>query len=62
MGSLDKRIEDLERRLGPREPVLIRVVYETSPDEVLYTVTVPAPEHREPPLGETPEQERGGGA
>jgi hypothetical protein len=28
-------------------------VYETAPDEVLYTVTVPAPEHRESPLGET---------
>ena len=55
MGSLEKRIEDLERRLGPREPARLHVVYEDTPDEVLYTVTVPG-------LAKTPEQERDGGA
>jgi hypothetical protein len=43
MGSIDKRLEDLKRLVASvSRPVRIHVVYEDAPEEVLYTVTVPA--------------------
>jgi hypothetical protein len=43
MGSIDKRLENLERRVeATHRPARINVVYEDAPGQVLYTVTVPA--------------------
>jgi hypothetical protein len=41
--GLRDKLKRLERRLAaPRRPVRINVVYEDVPEQVLYTVTVPA--------------------
>jgi hypothetical protein len=65
MGSLDKRIDSLEQRLGGREPVRINVVQEgpkgrEDEKEFLYTVTVYPSEGN--PLEEAPEQGESWGA
>jgi hypothetical protein len=54
VGNLDKRVEDLEQRLAPQEPVRIRVVEEGPPGEErksekeLYTIIVEPPESDSP--------------
>ena len=40
MGSIEKRVEALERRLGGPEPVRIVVVYEDAPREPLQVITL----------------------
>ena len=40
MGSIEKRVEALERRLGGAQPVRIVVVYEDAPREPLYSFTL----------------------
>jgi hypothetical protein len=56
VGSIDKRVEALERRLVGPGAVRIVVVYEDAPREPLYSVTLKPPE--DAPI---PERERGGG-
>jgi hypothetical protein len=48
MGSLEKRLENVERRVeGTHRPVRINVVYEDACEEVLYTVTMRASQEDE---------------
>jgi hypothetical protein len=61
VGSLNQRIEALERRLGGREPVRIVVVYEGG-DEPLYSFTLRPSEDADHPLKDAPGQERDGDA
>jgi hypothetical protein len=61
VGSLDKRIEALEQRLGGRGPVRIVVVQEgpkgrEDEEEPIYSFTLSLSEDEDHPLEEAPEQ------